>query len=82
MGDVVDWYHIDEEPKDKTIVPQVQTRTANGDGGKGGRGILTFTPENGRTELVVKFMDEIMPKWRFHRDELNRLPYSHVEWGY
>ena len=58
MGDVVDWFHIDEEPKDKAIFPQIMTRTANGDGGQGGRGILTFTPENGRTELVVKFMDE------------------------
>ncbi|SNS16041.1 terminase large subunit domain-containing protein [Pseudomonas segetis] len=58
MGDSVDWYHIDEEPRDKAIYPQVLTRTATGDGGKGGRGILTFTPENGRTELVVQFMDE------------------------
>lgn len=58
MGDVIDWYHIDEEPKDRNIIPQVQTRTANGDGGLGGRGIMTFTPENGRTEVVVKFMDE------------------------
>tara|TARA_R110000803_G_scaffold115793_5_gene184358 strand:- start:5782 stop:7059 length:1278 start_codon:yes stop_codon:yes gene_type:complete len=57
MGDSVDWYHIDEEPKDSTIYPQVLTRTATGDRGAGGRGILTFTPENGRTELVVKFMD-------------------------
>lgn len=58
MGDSVDWYHIDEEPEDKEIYPQVITRTATGDRGRGGRGILTFTPENGRTELVVKFMDE------------------------
>lgn len=58
MGDVIDWYHIDEEPKDRNIIPQVQTRTANGDGGMGGRGIMTFTPENGRTEVVVKFMDD------------------------
>ncbi len=58
MGDSVDWYHIDEEPKDAAIYPQVLTRTATGDNGLGGRGILTFTPENGRTELVVKFMDE------------------------
>jgi len=57
MGDVVDWYHIDEEPRDKSIFPQVITRTANGDRGRGGRGILTFTPENGRTELVIQFMD-------------------------
>lgn len=57
MGDSLDFYHIDEEPKDQTIFPQVLTRTATGDKGRGGRGILTFTPENGRTELVVQFMD-------------------------
>jgi len=57
MGDVVDWYHIDEEPEDNEIYPQVITRTLNGDRGKGGRGILTFTPENGKTELVTRFMD-------------------------
>jgi phage terminase large subunit-like protein len=57
MGDAVDWYHIDEEPRDSSIFPQVLVRTASGDKGRGGRGILTFTPENGRTELVVQFMD-------------------------
>jgi len=61
MGDSVDWYHIDEEPRDKSIFPQVITRTATGDRGRGGRGILTFTPENGRTELVVQFMDKPSP---------------------
>ncbi len=61
MGDSVDWYHIDEEPKDQSIYPQVITRTATGDLGNGGRGILTFTPENGRTELVIKFMDDPAP---------------------
>lgn len=58
MGDVVDWVHIDEEPKDQSIRPQVLTRTINGDKGKGGRVIYTFTPENGRTGLVIKFMDD------------------------
>lgn len=61
MGDDIDWYHIDEEPKDATIWPQVLTRTASGDEGRGGRGILTFTPENGKTELVTKFMDDPGP---------------------
>lgn len=65
MGDSVDWYHIDEEPKDAAIYPQVLTRTATGDRGKGGRGILTFTPENGRTELVIKFMDDPAPSQYF-----------------
>lgn len=57
MGDVVDWVHIDEEPVDQKIRPQVLTRTANGDKGRGGRIIYTFTPENGRTDLVIQFMD-------------------------
>lgn len=65
MGDSVDWYHIDEEPKDQAIYPQVLTRTATGDNGKGGRGILTFTPENGRTDLVIKFMDDAGPSQFF-----------------
>jgi phage terminase large subunit-like protein len=58
MGDVVDWFHVDEEPRDQKIRPQLLTRTINGDKGKGGRGIYTFTPENGRTDLVIKFMDD------------------------
>ena len=57
MGDAVDWFHVDEEPRDAAIYPQVLVRTASGDRGAGGRGILTFTPENGRTELVIQFMD-------------------------
>lgn len=57
MGDDVDFYHIDEEPRDTAIFPQVLVRTASGDKGRGGRGILTFTPENGRTEMVIQFMD-------------------------
>lgn len=58
MGNVIDWYHQDEESIDSEIYPQVITRTINGDKGRGGRGILTFTPENGKTELVCQFMDE------------------------
>lgn len=61
MGDVVDWVHVDEEPKDQTIRPQLLTRTINGDRGRGGRIIYTFTPENGRTDLVIKFMDDPSP---------------------
>lgn len=61
MGDGVDWFHIDEEPRDPDIFPQVLVRTATGDQNRGGRGILTFTPENGRTELVIQFMDSPSP---------------------
>jgi phage terminase large subunit-like protein len=65
MGDVVDWFHVDEEPVDSKIRPQLLTRTINGDKGKGGRGIYTFTPENGRTELVIMFMDNPSPAQMF-----------------
>lgn len=61
MGDGVDWFHVDEEPRDSAIFPQVLVRTATGDRGRGGRGILTFTPENGRTELVLQFMETPSP---------------------
>ena len=65
MGDSVDWFHIDEEPKDEEIFPQVLTRTATGDQQRGGRGILTFTPENGRTSLVIQFMDTPSPVQKY-----------------
>jgi phage terminase large subunit-like protein len=58
MGDVIDFFQIDEEPRDEKIFPQVLTRTLNGNRNKGGHGILTFTPENGKTQLVCKFMGE------------------------
>jgi phage terminase large subunit-like protein len=65
MGDVVDWVHVDEEPRDQTIRPQLITRIANGDRGRGGRIIYTLTPENGRTELIIKFMDDLAPSQAF-----------------
>ncbi len=61
MGDVIDWFHIDEEPTAKNVYSQIQTRATNGDGGRGGRGILTFTPENGLTELVDMFKNRPTP---------------------
>lgn len=30
----------------------------------------------------VALMDQYMPQWRFHREELNRLPVRHERWGY
>ncbi len=30
----------------------------------------------------IAFMDQFMPQWRFHREELNRLPVRHEKWGY
>lgn len=57
MGSSQDFIWIDEEPTDPTIYPQCLTRTATGNDGKGGYVVLTFTPENGVTELVSQFMD-------------------------
>lgn len=33
-------------------------------------------------QRFVALMDQFMPKWRFHREELNRLPVRHESWGY
>lgn len=30
----------------------------------------------------VSLMDQFMPQWRQHRDELNRIPLAHQEWEY
>ncbi len=38
--------------------------------------------ERSHNEKFMKYMNKFMPKWRFYRDELNRLPFKHVEWKY
>jgi predicted metal-dependent hydrolase len=30
----------------------------------------------------VALMDHFLPRWRFHRDVLNRLPVRHEDWEY
>ena len=30
----------------------------------------------------VALMDQFMPKWRFYKDQLNKLPVRHVDWDY
>ncbi|MEL7195968.1 MAG: SprT family zinc-dependent metalloprotease [Bacteroidota bacterium] len=30
----------------------------------------------------IALMNHFMPHWRLHRDELNRLPLAHEDWGY
>ena len=59
MGSSIDIAWIDEEPTDPEIYPQVLTRTATGNDGRGGYVLLTFTPENGMTELVGQFMENL-----------------------
>lgn len=38
--------------------------------------------ERSHNEKFVGLMSKFMPKWRFYRDELNRLPVSHADWHY
>lgn len=30
----------------------------------------------------IALMDQFMPKWKFYKDQLNRLPLRHEDWGY
>lgn len=43
---------------------------------------LVHLLERSHNDKFVALMNEYMPKWRFHRDELNRLPFRHTEWKY
>jgi predicted metal-dependent hydrolase len=43
---------------------------------------LVHLLERSHNERFKSYMNEFMPKWRFHRDELNRLPFRHTEWKY
>lgn len=38
--------------------------------------------EPSHNQRFVAVMDHNMPKWRHHRDELNRLPVRHEDWRY
>lgn len=38
--------------------------------------------ERTHNDRFVALMNDYMPKWRFYKDGLNRLPVSHVDWGY
>ena len=43
---------------------------------------LVHLIEPRHNETFRRLMNEHMPKWNFYRDELNRLPFSHLEWKY
>ena len=43
---------------------------------------LVHLLERNHNEKFIKHMDQFMPKWRLHRDELNSLPVAHNDWGY
>jgi predicted metal-dependent hydrolase len=43
---------------------------------------MTHLLEPSHNDRFVALMDKFMPKWRFHKDALNRLPVRHEHWGY
>lgn len=43
---------------------------------------LVHLLERNHNDKFIRHMNEFMPKWRFYRDELNRLPFRHMEWRY
>jgi predicted metal-dependent hydrolase len=43
---------------------------------------LVHLLESSHNHKFVALMDKFMPQWRQFRDELNRAPLGHVEWGY
>lgn len=43
---------------------------------------LVHLLERTHNDRFIKYMNEFMPKWRFHRNELNDLPFRHTEWKY
>lgn len=38
--------------------------------------------ERRHNEVFTAYMNEFLPKWRFYKDELNRLPVKHENWNY
>lgn len=38
--------------------------------------------ERNHGDQFIELMDQFMPMWRQHREELNRSPLGHEEWGY
>jgi predicted metal-dependent hydrolase len=43
---------------------------------------LVHLLERTHNEVFVGHMNQFMPKWRFYREELNKLPFRHVAWKY
>lgn len=43
---------------------------------------MTHLLEPTHNARFVSLMDQFMPKWRFYREKLNRLPVRHEDWNY
>ena len=38
--------------------------------------------ERHHNDRFLAYMDKYMPQWKFYKEELNRLPVAHADWGY
>lgn len=43
---------------------------------------MTHLLEPTHNSRFIALMDQFIPKWRFYKEELNRLPVRHESWGY
>ncbi|MFA8451180.1 MAG: M48 family metallopeptidase [Bacteroidales bacterium] len=43
---------------------------------------LVHLIERRHNQRFIKLMDKFIPKWKFYREELNKLPISHTDWEY
>ena len=43
---------------------------------------LVHLLERLHNERFLEYMEKFMPRWKYHRDELNKLPVSHIDWEY
>jgi len=43
---------------------------------------LVHLLERKHNNRFIAFMDEFMPQWRFYKEQLNILPFSHIDWNY
>ena len=43
---------------------------------------MVHLTERHHNDHFIALMDKFMPQWRFYKEMLNKIPVSHVEWGY
>jgi predicted metal-dependent hydrolase len=43
---------------------------------------LVHLLERNHNDKFIAHMNKFMPKWKQFREELNRLPVAHSDWGY
>lgn len=43
---------------------------------------LVHLLERLHNEWFLAYMDKFLPRWKYYREELNKLPVSHIEWEY